>query len=385
MSHHFDTQLAARDPRLNVANAYLFDAAPDRTVLMMTCSADAALSTPADFHPAALYEFRFDTTGDGRDDTAFQVRFTDPIQRAGQGPCQEFTVHYVTGLDLAVDTAECIAGKPVFSAGLNTARRVGAIHGFAGLVGDMWAADAFAVSTMLRAFHVDRRFEEPASANRCGFDGRRNALAIVLEVPNALIGQGQMAMWSSISLYAHTTKAQVSRFGTPLFTQLFLSSWRQPLIERYNKVGPERDIELFAEPVRRFVAEFSALAGLGRISGAYAAGVTAQLIPTVLPYTLGSAAMFTTETINGRPLGTDAFDVMVSLAAGRSLGDGVAPDLSRLRSVFPYYWPPYTAAEQGACWRCRGAGSRCERNLRRASTAVSAMCDAMERCLPRPV
>jgi hypothetical protein len=109
---------------------------------------------------------------------------------------------------------------------------------------------------------------------------------------------------------------------------------------------PQRDIELFAEPVRRFVAEFSALAGLGRISEPYAAGVAAQLIPTVLPYTLGSAAMFTTETINGRPLGADAFDVMVSLAAGRSLGDGVAPDVSRLIDVFPYYGPPYTAADQ---------------------------------------
>ena len=56
--------------------------------------------------------------------------------------------------------------------------------------------------------------------------------------------------------------------------------------------------------------------------------------------------MFITETINGRPLGADAFDVMVSLAAGRSLGDGVAPDVSRLLDVFPYYGPSYTAVEQ---------------------------------------
>jgi hypothetical protein len=68
----------------------------------------------------------------------------------------------------------------------------------------------------------------------------------------------------------------------------------------------------------------------------------------VLPYTLGSAATFTTETINGRQLGVDAFNVMVSLAAGRSLGDGVAPDVSRLLDVFPYYGPPYTPAEQRA-------------------------------------
>lgn len=204
MSHHFDTRLAARDPRLKVADAYLFDAAPDRTVMVMTCSVDAALPTPAAFHPAALYEFRFDTAGEGRDDTAFQVRFTDPVQHAEQGQRQDFTVHYVTGPDLTVDPAQRIAGKPVFSAELNTTRRVGAIHGFAGLVGDMWAGDVFAPSTLLHAFYVDPRFDQAASANRCSSYGRHNTMAIVLEVPNALIGQGQVAMRSSISLYAHT-------------------------------------------------------------------------------------------------------------------------------------------------------------------------------------
>jgi hypothetical protein len=349
VSHHFDTRLAIRDPRLNVADAYLFDAAPDRTVMVMTCCADAALSAPAAFHPSALYEFRFDTTGDGRDDTGFQIRFTDPIGHPDhgrcRGPCQEFTVHYVTGADLAVDPAEH-AGKPVFSAGLNTTRRVGAVDGFAGLVADMWAADTFAESRMLHAFYANRRFDETVYTSRCNTFARRNVMAIVLEVPNALLGEGQIAMWSSIGLYGNTAKAQVSRFGIPLFTELFLSSWRQPLIERYNQVSPQRDVELFAEPVRSFVAEFSGLAGLGCIGEPYAAGVAAQLIPTVLHYTVGSRAMFTTETINGRPLGADAFDVMASLAAGRSLGDGVAPDILRLRDEFPYYGPPYSVVEQ---------------------------------------
>ena len=145
MSHRLDTRLASRDPRLNVADMYLFDASADRTVMVMTFAADAQ----AAFHPAALYEFRFDTTGNGRDDTGFQVRFTEPIERAEQGPHQEFTVHYVTGVDLAVDPAQRVAGKPVFSAELNTPKRVGVVDGFAGLVGDMWAADASAVSTML--------------------------------------------------------------------------------------------------------------------------------------------------------------------------------------------------------------------------------------------
>jgi hypothetical protein len=54
MSHHFNTALAARDPRLNVADAYLFDAAAERTVMVMMCNADAGLSAPATFHAAAL-------------------------------------------------------------------------------------------------------------------------------------------------------------------------------------------------------------------------------------------------------------------------------------------------------------------------------------------
>ena len=37
---------------------------------------------------------------------------------------------------------------------------------------------------------------------------------------------------------------------------------------------------------------------------------------------------------------------LFSLAAGRSLGGGGVPNMSRLLGVFPYYGPPYTAAEQ---------------------------------------
>jgi hypothetical protein len=215
MSHPFDTQFATGDPRLTVADAYLFDATPDRTVMVMICRADAAPSAPATFHSAALYEFRFDTTGTGREDTSFQLRFSEPIWRAEQGLRQEFTVHYVTGVDVDVDPIQHIAGKQLFSAELNNPSRVGAIDGFAGLVGDMWAADAFAVSTMLKAFYLDRRYTDAASAHRRNVFARRNAMAIVLEVPNALIGDGQVTMWSSISLYGHSTKVQISRFGIP--------------------------------------------------------------------------------------------------------------------------------------------------------------------------
>ena len=39
-------------------------------------------------------------------------------------------------------------------------------------------------------------------------------------------------------------------------------------------------------------------------------------------------------------------DVMLTLASNKPLGDGVAPDRSRVRSEFPYFGEPYTSVEQ---------------------------------------
>jgi len=46
------------------------------------------------------------------------------------------------------------------------------------------------------------------------------------------------------------------------------------------------------------------------------------------------------------PLDTDAFDVMLSLAAGTAVSDGVGPDVARIRPEFPYCGLPYDDSEQ---------------------------------------
>ena len=40
MSHHFDTKLSKEDPSLNVCDFYLFQGAPDTTVMAMTVNPD---------------------------------------------------------------------------------------------------------------------------------------------------------------------------------------------------------------------------------------------------------------------------------------------------------------------------------------------------------
>ncbi len=70
------------------------------------------------------------------------------------------------------------------------------------------------------------------------------------------------------------------------------------------------------------------------------------LCPATLPYKIGTFASFDYAGFNGRALGDDVMDVMLTLAANQALRDGVAPDRQRTRGEFPYFGEPYTPDEQ---------------------------------------
>ena len=76
------------------------------------------------------------------------------------------------------------------------------------------------------------------------------------------------------------------------------------------------------------------------------AGSLPGFVPDTLPYELGTSAAFAVASFNGRALGDDAMDVMLTLATNTPIVDGLAPDRGRIRKDFPYYGAPYTAEEQ---------------------------------------
>ena len=87
-------------------------------------------------------------------------------------------------------------------------------------------------------------------------------------------------------------------------------------------------------------------AGSAGEPGEYGKLIAARLCPNTLPYELGTSAAFEVVSFNGRALGDDALDVMLTLAANTPLVDGVAPDRGRIRRDFPDYGAPYTVEEQ---------------------------------------
>ena len=74
--------------------------------------------------------------------------------------------------------------------------------------------------------------------------------------------------------------------------------------------------------------------------------IAARLCPDTLPYELGTPAAFEVASFNGRALGDDALDVMLTLATNTPVVDGLVPDHSRISKDFPYYGAPYTTEDQ---------------------------------------
>jgi hypothetical protein len=346
VSHHFDTQVAKDDSRLNVLDLYLFEgAAPDTTAMVLTTNPDAGIFAPLTLHPDGLYAFRFDTDGDAREDIAFKFLFDEPHHIDGDETRhgQRFHVLRSVGDEIAGDAGQLVAEGTV---GEQTST-ADEIQAYVGRAAELWAADAFGFFTVVNGLFTDGRYATEAFEHHNNLFAGRNNMATVLEVPNSTFGAGKVWAWATASLYGHAPEVQVYRWGLPLFTHLYLSNpATAELADRYHQSVPADDAALFGAAVAEFAATFSRVADHTNDPNSYGEALAEWLIPAILPYEIGTEAQFTTARFNGRPLSSDAFDVMLSLAANTTIADGVAPDVGRIRPQFPYCGVPYDDTEQ---------------------------------------
>ena len=343
MSHHFDTPTAQKDPRINLCDFYLFRGAPGTTVMAMTVNPDAGISAPDTFHEEGLYAFRFDLNNDAREELAFKVRFARVVHRKGDGHShlQSFTVHRATG-EAALQGTD---GELIVAGRTGEVAYGGAgVRAFAGLAPDLFAGDAAALGSFRSAFFNGGKFEPAAFQNRQNFFARRNVTVIVIEVPSELIGGGLVHGWATASLYGHAPEIQVSRWGLPLITNFFMPD--AEMKERFNQATPTDDQSPFIAQISQVAEKLTTLAGSTANPAGYAKQLTARLFPAMLPYEVGTPAVFGFAGFNGRALTDDVMDVILTLATNTALGDGVVPDKNRIRDEFPYFGEPYAPAEQ---------------------------------------
>jgi hypothetical protein len=288
--------------------------------------------------------FRFDLDNDSKEDVVFKFRFGEP-EHVGDDEhkhAQTYRVIRAEGADIGGDAGEVILGGRT-----DTVSSGSGIRAFVGTAPELWAANAIGFFDFLGALYGNDRFDADVWQNPKNFFERRNVTALVLEVPNALIGSGKVGAWATLSLYGHAPEVQIYRWGVPLFTHLFLSDpKRTDLPEKFHNTNPAQDVELFEEAVAGFVTTLTDRAKSSGEAQAYGEHIASRLCPAMLRYEIGTPAVFSLTDFNGRPLGADAFDVMLTLGANVPIVDGVHPDANKISDSFPYFGTPYSKAEQ---------------------------------------
>jgi hypothetical protein len=341
MSHHFDTAIAREDPRLNILDFYLFRGQPGTTVMAMTVNPNAGTKAPDTFHEEGLHAFRFDVNDDAHEEVAFKIRFGAAGHAESEEPegqrVQTLEVRRATGRDAAEGTdGEVIASG-------TTGRIVAGDAGvrlFAGLAPDLFAANLTG-NVAYRAALAAGKFAPDAFHDGANYFQNRNVTAIVIEVPTQLIGDpaATVRAWATVSLCGHAPEVQVSRWGLPLITHIFITD---PAVkDDYNRSLPAADVPRFSQIVAGALARVTQLAGTADDPAAYAQRVVERLFPATLPYVLDSAASFGFAGFNGRAITDNVENVMLSLQANTPIDQGAAVNRTNILGEFPYFGAPH--------------------------------------------
>jgi hypothetical protein len=341
MSHHFDTAIAREDPRLNILDFYLFRGQPGTTVMAMTVNPNAGTKAPDTFHEEGLHAFRFDVNDDAHEEVAFKIRFGAAGHAESEEPeglrVHSLEVRRATGRDAAEGTdGEVIASG-------TTGRIVAGDAGvrlFAGLAPDLFAANLTG-NVAYRAALAAGKFAPDAFHDGANYFQNRNVTAIVIEVPTQLIGDpaATVRAWATVSLCGHAPEVQVSRWGLPLMTHIFITD---PAVkDDYNRSLPAADVPRFSQIVAGALARVTQLAGTADDPAAYAQRVVERLFPATLPYVLDSAASFGFAGFNGRAITDNVENVMLSLQANTPIDQGAAVNRTNILGEFPYFGAPH--------------------------------------------
>jgi len=341
MSHHFDTAIAREDPRLNILDFYLFRGQPGTTVMAMTVNPNAGTKAPDTFHEEGLYAFRFDVNDDAHEEVTFKIRFGEAGHAEGEEPegrrGQTLQVRRATGRDAAEGTqGEVIASG---TTGRIVAGDAG-VRVFAGLAPDLFAANLTG-NVAYRAALAAGKFAPDSFHEGTNYFQNRNVTAIVMEVPAQLIGHPAATVhaWVTVSLCGHAPEVQVSLWGLPLMTHIFITD--PAAKDDYNRSRPAADVPRFSKIVADALARVTQLAGTADDPAAYAQRVVERLFPTTLPYVLDSAASFGFAGFNGRAMTDNVENVMLSLQANTPIDQGATVARANILGEFPYFGAPH--------------------------------------------
>jgi Domain of unknown function (DUF4331) len=347
MSHHLDSPIARQDIRLDITDLYVFRGETGTVFAINVCHSIFGPIPAPGYHPEGMYEFKVDLNGDAVEDVTYRLTFDERDQNGNQ----RYVVRCIRG-GQAVDphapgtiVAQGETGEPTTTAA--------GVRVWAGKAGDPFWIEP----DVLHA--VGHAFQDGTVVNLSGWDSSRaknlfaghTVYSIVLELPDSELLAGasdtrQIGVWAVSTLATDAGGwRSINRVGHPMIHPLF-TQYNEDLGNRLNAGRPADDFATYGAPVTKAIASVVSAYGTAQDPRAYAEKVAHRFFPNILPYEVGTPAVFGFAEWNGRSLIDNAPDVMFSIAANTPIRLGIGKEsvTSKPSAVFPYV--PAAAKEE---------------------------------------
>jgi hypothetical protein len=344
-SHHLDSPLARQDVRLDITDLYCFRGEFGTALIINLCHSIAGDIPEPGFHPEGMYEFKIDTNNDSIEDLTYRVIFKERTADGHQHIC----LYRITGAQATDPHAE---GKLLAEG--STGREVSAMTGarlWAGKAGDPFWIDPNVLRKVGHAFQDGTAVgSDPHDhADPKNLFAGHTVYSIVLELPDSELlpdakSNRNAGVWAIASL---TTDAggwrPINRVGLPMIHPLF-TQFDEDLGDLLNFGRPADDFRTFSAPIVRAIQRTVSANGTSENAEEYGVRIARKMLPNVLPYAVGTQAVFGMGVWNGRTMTDNVADVMFSTAANTPIRLGIGKEsvTSKPTTTFPYVPPVAT-------------------------------------------
>ena len=291
------------------------------------------------FHPEARYEFKIHLDGAESEALTYRFSFSAPDGDGRQG----LRLEALTGDDARKDDAR---GESLLEGRTGQTATGDGVRVWAGRIADSFYIDlsllALINGAVGKGTAVDLSGWNPAQAGNT-FAGT-TVETIVLEVSHEhpLLRPGaRIGVWAATRLATDAGGwRQINRAGHPMMWPIFWpgdTDFSNPANTRHPSEDRSAAATFIADRVSAVVAATATSAdpqGYGR-------EVARQLLPDVLPYEIGTPALFGFAARNGRTQADNAPEAMLSLVTNMAVPSGLDPATARdyRRPDFPYVVP----------------------------------------------
>jgi hypothetical protein len=339
MSHHLDTPLAAQNGQLFIDDLFVFPG-EDSTVLVMDVNSDitGAHAEPG-FHPEARYELKVHFDGADTEDLTYRVSFGE-ADAQGQ---QTLRLDVLDGHQASDDSAP---GELVLDGTTGKTISADGVRLWAGRIADAFYVDlsllAIINGAVAKGTAPDLSPWQPDRAQNT-FGGTK-VDSIVLEVSHRhprLRPGTRAAFWCATKLATDAGGwRQINRAGYPMMWPIFWpddTDFSNPANTRH----PSEDFAGDGATIGAQIAAVVSAAGTSADPAGYGRTVARELLPDLLPYVIGTPAVFGFATRNGRTLADNAPEVMMSVVTGTAVPSGLRPSVAAKQRAdgFPYVVP----------------------------------------------